>query len=221
MSDEPANGRGQATRTRRRATRTAGPTVTAEPPVIVVPAAAIAESDVPRTDADTPQAADDRGVLWRWIVPVVVVSVVVALAVACGVLGYLHYAAEDREALRQQYIQTARQTVLNLTTIHPATARRDVDRVLADASGEFKAELDSKRDQFVQVVQKVKLGTDGQIIEAGLEAERGDEATVLVAAHSMVTNEGADKPESRDFRFRATLREDGGHVTVSKLEFVP
>ncbi len=147
--------------------------------------------------------------------------VVLALVAATVVLGIAKHNADSRDAKRQEFMQAARQTVLNLTTIHPETAKQDVERILANATGDFKAEFDGRIDPFVSVVVEAKVATDGQIIESGLESVNGDSANVLVAAKSMVTNSGTQEPQPRDFRLRVTITDEGGHMATSKVEFVP
>lgn len=121
------------------------------------------------------------------------------------------------------YVQTARQTVLNLTTINPDTAQEDVDRLLAGASGDFQAEFEGREGPFVEVVQQARVDSVGEIIEAGLESSGDDYGEVLVAARAMVQNSdnAEPEPEPRDFRLRVRVVDDGGVMTASRVEFVP
>ncbi|TJZ76859.1 hypothetical protein FCG67_16200 [Rhodococcus oryzae] len=152
----------------------------------------------------------------------IVAGVLVLALIAAGiVLLFDKNAASDRDAKRNAYVQTARQTVLNLTTIRPETAKEDVERILAGASGDFKAEFDGRQDPFVSVVKEASVTTEGQIIEAGLEREDGNKAQVLVAARANVTTPDQSQSGPRDFRMRVTVTDDGGTMTASKVEFVP
>jgi Mce-associated membrane protein len=182
--------------------------------------AADAESaaDAEPEDAEPAAKAPRR----RPTVPMVVAGVLVLALIAAGVvLLFDRNAANDRDAKRNAYVQTARQTVLNLTTIKPETAKEDVDRILAGASGDFKAEFDGRQDPFVSVVKEASVTTEGQIIEAGLEREDGNKAQVLVAARANVTTPDQSQSGPRDFRMRVTVTDDGGTMTASKVEFVP
>ncbi|MFI6432675.1 hypothetical protein [Rhodococcus oryzae] len=175
-------------------------------------------ADAEPVDAE-PAAKEPRR---RPTVPMVVAGVLVLALIAAGVvLLFDKNAANDRDAKRNAYVQTARQTVLNLTTIKPDTAKEDVDRILAGASGDFKAEFDGRQDPFVSVVKEASVTTEGQIIEAGLEREDGDKAQVLVAARANVTTPDQSQSGPRDFRMRVTVTDDGGTMTASKVEFVP
>ncbi|AQA21996.1 putative conserved Mce associated membrane protein [Rhodococcus sp. MTM3W5.2] len=208
-------------------------------------AEAAPEQSAPQTDADTatPKAAEPESAVEadssadaepvdaepaakaprrRPSVLMVVAGVLVLALIAAGiVLLFDRNAANERDAKRNAYVQTARQTVLNLTTIKPETAKEDVERILAGASGDFKAEFDGRQDPFVSVVKEASVTTEGQIIEAGLEREDGNKAQVLVAARANVTTPDQSQSGPRDFRMRVTVTDDGGTMTASKVEFVP
>ncbi|SEM19429.1 hypothetical protein [Rhodococcus maanshanensis] len=236
---------------RRRASRSAGPPVEdraeATGATTTVTAEAASEQSAPKADAEgvTPkaeaesaadaepvvaeQAADAESVTdaekaprRRPTVPMVVAGVLVLALIAAGIVLLIdRNAASERDAKRNAFVQTARQTVLNLTTIRPETAKEDVDRILAGASGDFKAEFDGRQDPFVSVVKEASVTTEGQIIEAGLESEDGDKAKVLVAARANVSTPDQTQSGPRDFRMRVTVTDDGGTMTASKVEFVP
>lgn len=224
-------------RQRRRAVRPAGPVAgaaaaepetealslektapEAAPPEAVTPEAVISESVTLEDDsAEADPAPRRRGVL----LTVAFVLVVLAL-VATGVYLFVENRSVDADNARaERYVQTARQTVLNLTTISPDTAQEDVDRLLAGASGDFKAEFEGREGPFVEVVQQARVDSVGEIIEAGLESSGDDYGDVLVAARAMVQNSDAAEPEPRDFRLRVRVADDGGVMTASRVEFVP
>ncbi|MGA9873215.1 MAG: hypothetical protein WBQ44_18995 [Rhodococcus sp. (in: high G+C Gram-positive bacteria)] len=149
------------------------------------------------------------------------VFVVLALSAACVYFALGLRTANADDARAEEFVQTARQTVLNLTTIHPDSAQADVDRLLAGASGDFKAEFEGREGPFVEVVQQARVDSNGEIIEAGIENSGEDYAEVLVAARAMVQNSDAEQPQPRDFRLRIRVVDDGGVMTASRVEFVP
>ncbi len=167
---------------------------------------------------ESPGSAGARRLTPGWIVAVVLVVVLAAAAVWLLVE---RSAAQDRDAQRNAFVQTARQTVLNLTTIKPDTAKDDVDRILAGASGDFKAEFDGREGPFVSVVQQAGVTTVGKIVESGFESQDGNTAKVLVAARADVSTPDGTENGPRDFRMRVTVTDDGGTMTASKVEFVP
>lgn len=168
-------------------------------------------------EVPTGPSSSRRGRVWAVVAGVLVLALV-------GVAAWLlveRNSAADRDARRDAYVDKARDTVLNLTTIKPDTAKEDVDRILAGASGEFKSEFDGREDPFVSVVKEAGVTTVGKILEAGFESEDGNAAKVLVAARADVSTPDGTQNGPRDFRMRVTVTDDGGTLTASKVEFVP
>lgn len=147
--------------------------------------------------------------------------VIVALLGVGGWLLYERSVAGDRDARRDAFVGTAEQTVLNLTTIKPDTAKDDVAKILAGASGEFKAEFDGREDPFVSIVKEAGVTTVGKIVASGIESDSRDTAKVLVSARADVTTPDGTQNGARDFRMRVTVTDDNGTLTASKVEFVP
>ncbi|MFD4462250.1 hypothetical protein [Nocardia sp. NPDC058480] len=124
------------------------------------------------------------------------------------------------EDLRAQYTQTARQAVINLTTIRADSAKEDIERILSVASGEFKSEFDGRVDPFMDVVKQAKVVSTGEVVESGIESVDENSAKVLVAAKQTVSNTGSAEPQQRQYRFRITVAKGDTEMTVSKVEFV-
>ncbi|KAA0022088.1 hypothetical protein FOY51_16225 [Antrihabitans cavernicola] len=174
-----------------------------------------------QSGSESVATASRRRTWARRVLTGVAALAVLGLVVAVVLLGIARHSAQQRDSKRAEYVAAARQSVINMTTIHQKTAKQDVDRIVAGASGEFKAEFGDRMDPFISIVTDAKVDTDGSIIEAGLESESGDSANVLVAARSTVTNAGDAKPSPRDFRLRVTITDTDGKLTTSKVEFVP
>ncbi len=222
-------------RSRRRAVRHAGPPVgeteAPKPVVLAKPADAnaapeaekVSTAKVASPDAPAPDAPKQRRPLKSLLAWGVTAVVVVALVVAAVVLLLDQQSARERDDRRQAFVDTARQTVLNLTTIHPETAKEDVDRIIAGASGQFLEEFQGREDPFVGVVRDANVTTEGQVVEAGVEngSETSISANVLVAARTMVSSKEQPEPSPRDFRMRVTVSDVDGKLTASKVEFVP
>ncbi|WP_160095542.1 hypothetical protein [Rhodococcus sp. T7] len=224
-------------RTRRRAVRHAGPPVgeteAPKPVVLAKPAGAQAAPEAEKVSttksaspaSETPpiEAANQGRPLKSLLAWGVTAVVIVALIAAAVVLLLDQRSARERDDRRQAFVDTARQTVLNLTTIHPETAKADVDRIIAGASGQFLEEFQGREDPFVGVVQDANVTTEGEVIEAGVEngTETSISANVLVAARTMVSSKEQPEPSPRDFRMRVTISDVDGKLTASKVEFVP
>jgi Mce-associated membrane protein len=163
-----------------------------------------------------------RGRAWRrWLAPAVTAVVVVALGACAATFLILHLRHNGAEAKRQQFIDTARQAVVNLTTLHAATADADIQRLADVAGGDFAKQIIGEKQQAVDLAKKNQVAADGKVTGAGLADESGDDGTVLVAAISTVKNVDLDQPQQRVIRFRVTVHDDGGTYKATKLEMVP
>lgn len=173
-----------------------------------VPAAEVREAE--RTE---------RGA-WRIIGVAAAAVLVLALLVGAGFAGMKVRSIDARDERRGEYVQTARQAILNLTTIRADSAKADIDRILSVASGQFKNEFDGRVDPFMNIVQQAKVVSNGEIVDAALENDSDDSATVLVAAKQSLTNAGQQGEQTRFYRFRVTVSRGDSGMTVSKVEFV-
>ncbi|MBF6173063.1 hypothetical protein [Nocardia blacklockiae] len=156
-----------------------------------------------------------------WVAAVVAVLSALVLLGSGGFFVYHQRHADALDTRRADYAQTAKQAVLNLTNIKDDTAPQDIDRVLAVASGQLKAEYSERKDAYAQVVQQAKVKASGEIIETAIESEDDHSARVLIAAKQTLTNAASADPQQRYYRFRVTVaRGDDGHLTASQVEFV-
>ncbi|MCM6772921.1 hypothetical protein NDR87_05320 [Nocardia sp. CDC159] len=226
-------------RSRRRVVRAAGPpageppavetiTVRKAAPVEPAPSSSATEIDEvasPATEPGTTEPAERPRSRARlgWLEWTAMAAAIVALAgVLVGGGLFLHHrqtldARAEREAA---FVQTAKQAILNLTTITGDTAQQDIDRVLAVASGELKAEYSQRKDAYAQVVQQAKVKASGEIVETAIESEDDTSARILVAAKQTLTNAGSADPQQRFYRFRVTVTRDGSTTTAAQVEFV-
>lgn len=156
-----------------------------------------------------------------WAAAVVAVLSLILLVGSGGFFAYHQHEVSAQADQRAEYVQTAKQAILNLTNIKDDTAKQDIDRVLSVASGQLKQEYSERKDAYAQVVQQAKVKASGEIIETAVESQDDHTAKVLVAAKQTLTNAGAKDPQERYYRFRVTVdRDDNGGITASQVEFV-
>ncbi len=150
------------------------------------------------------------------------VAIILALVGLGGWLGYRVHQDHQVEAQRNLYVQVARQTAINLTTINYAEVDADIKRVLDSATGAFHDEFQNRSQPFVEVVKKVQSKSAGTIAESGLLSYTKDQAQVLVAV-AVKTSMGAAPAdqEPRRWRMRLTVDKTGDGAKVSNVEFVP
>lgn len=181
-----------------------------------------AEADS-HSEADADDSAENKPRRSKKAVLASAAAVVLVLGmVSVAVLSvFAVQSTEERDTNRAEYVQTARQTVINLTTISADSAKEDIQRVLTMASGEFKTEFDGRIDPFTEIVKQAKVTSNGEVIEAAIENEDEKSARVLIAAKQTLTNAGQEEPQNRFYRFRVTVtRGDDGNLSASNVEFV-
>jgi Mce-associated membrane protein len=148
--------------------------------------------------------------------------VVIAALTGVGAwLGYLVYQDRQAQAQRNLYVQVARQTAVNLTTIDYTEVDADIKRILESATGNFYDDFQKRSQPFVDVVKKVQSKSEGTVAEAALLSETKDQAQVLVAVSVKTTVAAAPEQEPRRWRMRINVQQTGDGAKVSNVDFVP
>jgi Mce-associated membrane protein len=163
----------------------------------------------------------------RWPYRLAVVGATASIVLMCvtgtatGIMWWQHrQAAQDRQH-SGEFAGAARQGVVDLMSLDFAHAKDDVQRVINDASGDFRKDLESHRDDFIAAVQDSKVVTTGEVKAVAVQSMSADDATVLVAASSKVANAEGASQEQRTWRVTVTLTRIGDQVKMSKVEFMP
>jgi len=183
--------------------------------------------DAEDIDAEDGAGHDTKKRVPKWVSSIpsptaVGAAIIVALLGLGGWLGIRVHQDNQVQAQRNLYVQVARQTAINLTTISYTEVDADIKRVLDSATGAFHDEFQNRSQPFVEVVKKVQSKTEGTISEAGLLSYTKDQAQVLlaVAVKTSMAAAPADQ-EPRRWRMRLTVDKTGDSAKVSKVEFVP
>jgi Mce-associated membrane protein len=188
------------------------------------------ETAVEESETDEPEAVARSGTkkrvrTWFSSIPrpiAVGVAIILALVGLGGWLGFRVYQDRQLQAQRNLYVQVARQTAINLTTINYTEVDADIKRVLDSATGAFHDEFQNRSQPFVEVVKKVQSKSEGTIAEAGLLSYTKDQAQVLVAVAVKTSMAAAPADqEPRRWRMRLTVDKTGDGAKVSNVEFVP
>jgi Mce-associated membrane protein len=191
----------------------------------------MAEHDDAAEPVATVEPADDAGTITErpapsWFsdrrAPIAVsLAVIVALLGVGAWLGIRVYQDRQAQAQRNLYVQVARQTAINLTTINYTEVDADIKRILDSATGAFHEEFQNRSQPFVDVVKKVQSKSEGKIAEAALLSETKDQAQVLVAVAVTTTMAVAPPdPEPHRWRMKLTVDKNGDGAKVSNVEFV-
>ncbi|WP_194817111.1 hypothetical protein [Nocardia sp. XZ_19_385] len=183
------------------------------------PAAAEADSDAAEGDSDA--AADDGTPSRRsWILAAAALVLSVALVSATVWMTVQRNNIADQQAMGADYVQAAKQAMLNITNISADTAPDDINRVLAVTSGDLKNEYTTRKDDYAAIVKKAQVNAKGEIIEAALQSSDEHSAIVLVAVKQIVTNVGAEGQQQRQYRFKVTIARGDNGFTATSMEMV-
>jgi Mce-associated membrane protein len=185
------------------------------------------DADEPEPEADGAAEPGTRNRVKKWFSSIpgpiaVSEAIIVALVGLGGWLGFRIHQDHQVQAQRNLYVQVARQTAINLTTINYTEVDADIKRVLDSSTGAFHDEFQNRSQPFVEVVKKVQSKTEGTISEAGLLSYTKDQAQVLVAVAVKTSMAAAPADqEPRRWRMRLTVDRTGDSAKVSNVEFVP
>jgi Mce-associated membrane protein len=145
---------------------------------------------------------------------------VVTLAGLTGWLGYRQHDKHQAEVQRNLFVQTARQSAVNLTTLNYTEVEADVQRIVDSATGAFRDDFQQRSRPFIDVVKAAQSQSEGTVTEAGLESIRRDWARVLVAVE-VKSKTAAGEQAPREWRMRIDVQAVGDGAKVSAVVFVP
>lgn len=163
--------------------------------------------------------------------PWIVAAALGAVAIALGavVLFVIHPDRSDKQklgratgltALQQQAMDAGRTEALNLTTYSRKAFAADYARALSGATGDLAKDLNStpKRDQLLANMNSGKFDLSGQVVNTALEAQAGDQFSVLVLTLGYKVPDTGPKVQSSRSRFEMTIVRQGGKWLVSSLK---
>jgi Mce-associated membrane protein len=163
----------------------------------------------------------------RWLAPrvrtILAAATIAAICALLGASGWMLWHHQRAVADRQRsaaFVAAAKQEVINLTSLDFNKAKEGVQRILDNATGEFRDDFQRRADDFASVVQDSKAVTDGKVVAAAVESMDRDSAVVLVLANERITNVAGAKDDLRPFRFRVSVARDGDQMKISKVEYV-
>lgn len=163
---------------------------------------------------------------WGLILKIVAMTLAVlgtaALITVSVLMVNQHRKAVESQQLNAEFAAAGRQGVVTLMSLDFNNAQEDVERIIENTTGQFKTDFEDQAGDFVKVAQDSKVITDVTVTAAAVESMTPNQAVVLVAATSRVTNSSGAKQEPRAWRLQVSLeRVDGGQIKMSKVEFVP
>jgi Mce-associated membrane protein len=156
---------------------------------------------------------------WPVVAKIVAAIVIVGSLAGSGVIVWQHHTAAVRRQHAEQFIESAKQGVVALTSIDFNAVRDQVQHIIDNSTGAFREDFVARSDQFIKVAQASKAVAKGTVTAAAVESMKTDEAVILVVGSETITN-AVGNQQPRSFRFRVTVTRDADQLKVSKLELV-
>ncbi|MBU9763152.1 mammalian cell entry protein [Mycobacterium sp. TNTM28] len=158
-----------------------------------------------------------------------VAAVVLGLATATlGVLAYVmndqQRAVEDTQARKERFVDTGKQTVVNMFSYTQDTIDESVTRFIDGTSGPLRDMMSqgNNADNLKALFRDTQASSEAVVNGAALEDvdEIARNASVLVAVRVTVTDlDGVNAP-TRPYRLRVIVHEDdNGHMTGYDLKY--
>jgi Mce-associated membrane protein len=201
----------------------------AEADALAEAASARARADEVREDAaddqtaapepDAPAAARPQIRQTAWLALVALLTA--AALTLTALMLWPHSRVSAQRAGDRRFVDAARDGIVALLSIEHTRAKADVQRVLDLSTGQFHDDFARSADDFVKTAQDSQAVTKGSVNAAALEKVDGDQAVVLIAAVSEVSNVGGARQDPRPFRISVTVTRHGEECKMSDVEFVP
>jgi Mce-associated membrane protein len=210
---------------RRRASRAAGPASGTEPSAKGV----AVEVPKPVKVRSSRPGPPPRRQPHRTLVTVVALATVFVAAAVTGLFAWLAFDTNrnmDADADRkQQFVDTASQTVVNMFSYNQNTIDESVNRFVNGTSGPLRDMMSQSNnvDNLKAIFRDTNASSEAVINGAALEGkvdEVAKNAAVLVSVRVTVTDlDGVNKP-SQPYRMRVIVHEDdNGHMTAYDLKY--
>lgn len=156
----------------------------------------------------------------RWVLPLatVIAGTLMAAAVTVSALMLVSHESVDRkEAKSREVTGYVRGFMTQFTSVDPYHANDYVQRVLAQATGDFARQYQKKANEILIQVARAEPAT-GTVLDAGVERWNDDgSANVIVATE--VTSKSPDEKQVFEHtnRWTATATREGNQWKISNL----
>ena len=128
---------------------------------------------------------------------------------------------EQQRRHEAEFAAAARQSVMTMMALDPATVRQSMQRVIDNSTGKLKRGLqDGGAEEIAKGVEQSKISTQLTVQLVAVKAVHGDSAEVLVAATSEGTGPDNKKLPPASWRISVTMERDGAQLKTSEFDFV-
>ena len=147
-------------------------------------------------------------------------ATVLVLAGLAGWLGLRVEAANAVESRRPLFVEAARATAVELTTVDYDHVRDDVQRVLDSTTGDFHQRFAEHAQSLIDTVTRERSRSVSAVTATAVQSQSRDEARVLVALGVASTHLGGTEQRPHEMRMRLTVQWIGGQAKVSDVEYM-
>ncbi|GAA2063633.1 hypothetical protein [Williamsia deligens] len=158
-----------------------------------------------------------RSRLGLYLAGTVAVLLVAALAAVSVFFAVGTARVDDRAAQRAEYVAFARQMVVNLTSLSPATVDATLDEFRRDASGKALEDTQQTLQQTVDLIKSQNVTTKGTILADAVVSSDAEQATVLIVSGWTMNN---PQPVVQTFRWKVTVSRIDGAMKLTGYEWV-
>ncbi|SER43716.1 Mce-associated membrane protein [Mycobacterium sp. 88mf] len=158
---------------------------------------------------------------WKVLASCLTLIVIAALLGVSGWMIWHHRQAEHRQQMAAEYTAAARQTVVTLMSLDFNHAQDAVKNILDNSTGEFREDFEAQSKDFVKLAQDAKVVTEAKVTAAAVDTMSDNNAVVLVAVNTQVTNTTGANKQPRPWRVAVDMVREGDQIKLSKVEFVP
>jgi Mce-associated membrane protein len=158
---------------------------------------------------------------WKVLASCLAIIAICALLGASGFMIWRHRQADHHRQLTAEYTAAARQSVVTLMSLDFNHVGDDVKRILDNSTGDFKKDFEAQQNDFVKLAQQSKVVTETTVNAAAVDTMTDDNAVVLIAATTRVTNTAGAQQQPRSWRVAVNLTREADQIKLAKVEFVP
>jgi len=190
--------------------------------------AARARADELRRQANAAELSERRSLrrsrrraILKWVGVGAAVALIAASLTVTGLMMWHHRGVEQQRQREAEFAAAARQSVVTMMALDPATVRQNMQRVVENSTGKLKRGLEAGgADEIARGVEQSKVSTQLTVQLVAVKAVHGDSAEVLVAATSNGTAPDNKKLPPATWRISVTVERDRGQLKTSDFEFV-
>lgn len=154
--------------------------------------------------------------------PTTAALLLLLLAALGGVVyfGARWHNARENDRAQRQAVAAAKQACVDFVSVSAASVDRDLQRILAGTTGDFRDEFSRGQSQVRAAVVENNVQSQGTVLRAALLTGDRRRATVLVAIDATVRNANAPDGRQSHYRIQVELARVDGAWLVSRLQFV-